>query len=641
MSQTLGLKKRSLVLVLVVFSCGLLLSSLVSCSSASLTGRTGKKTEDEKTGPEKQAPEMEYESHTEVSPLEATSLLDFLIVVDNSSSMIPYQKALSEQLTTLVDTLGTDGNKVDWQIAVTSTTPSSIPPKKVSKDTIDKNKAYYGEKGLWNEEEFQETCREYNPSKEEYTCEITHRKCVEHNSENEVILITSKQYKENKDATIEKFKGLVNLGTQDAGLYNLTGGRSSTGYEEGLYKILEALNLVNNSTYTEVKKLENKKYNHYNDQHLALEQTECTKWHRDGASLVIILLSDEDQCSFNHTPEAFSNNCVKPGTDFVGDWGQFKKTINPVSLSNFMSIPNESDRYTSEDALKSTEGYKTFNTQKICVSGLDGENLSWSKKSSGNCMDLTSISLENYNVSSEDRCINRGSKQPSKSANASAWVDNKEIEDQYTYDFMFGEANCPAYYTTKDGLKYRTKEESPEATIPSSATMGMTTRSSSYKIFQDYMQVLINKKAQMKQNVRMYGIIWPESTNLNEYYNIPRSYTYQKAINNLNGSYYDITKADEKGENATTAYENLMQEISDDIEENVLQPTFLSNLPDHITKVQLGTQKNGKFVSQKELSPDEYEVIGGSIVFKDPNIFANKLYTHIQVDYQVAKLKEN
>ena len=522
------------------------LVSLGSCSEISMKGSSTRSDLQKEKEAEKKIQGGKFISRKLISELEPFKLLDILFVVDSSTSMSPYQKALSEQLNSLLSYF--NDKKGDWRIAVTSSTPSQITASN-----------------------------------------IQHKSCVQM-LDGTPNIITSQDYAKDPTATTKRFKDLINIGTDD-----IQGGRNNSGYEEGLFKILEALNLVNIDTYNEVRK-NNPSYEI--DTSIFSRETPCPKWYRDDASLVIIILSDEDQCSLN-IENGTTGSCVR-----INEQGN-SQTNNLAFLIR--------DNIPTKDMFNclSNNKYEFFENEtnpQTCIN-LTGKDLNNIPLDTGS---TSSNMWEKYTkvVPAEDRCI---------------FYHNRE-------KLYLAKTNCPAYTTQNVPVDF-TKQPNSSSLIPSSASLGMVTRSDSVRIFIDYFNVLKAKKQKYNQNIKMYGILRSDTSEEKpKRYYIDTAYVYKKILTTLNGSNY--IPHDIKAINIDNAYSTMMESISKDISSSVLQPTYLKDLPDNVSSVSLGIMKNNQFESLRELVlGKEFEVVGGHIIFKVK--ITEKEYTHIRINYQV------
>lgn len=523
--------------------------SLGSCSETSMKGSSRGSGPEKEKETEKVIHGGEFVTRNLTSQLEPFQLLDILFVVDTSSSMEPYQEGLSEQLESLLSYF--DDKKADWRIAATSTTPSQITAS-----------------------------------------EIKHKSCVEM-LDGKPNIITSQEYAKDPTATTEQFKNLIYMEADDA-----HGGRNDSGYEEGLFKILEALNLVNIDTYNKVRK-NNPSYEI--DTSIFSRETPCPKWYRDDASLVIIILSDEDQCSFNIKNGA-TGSCVR-----INEQG--KSPANNTFLIRDNENADESNKPLHACVTKngSEDATSTSNSNGcINLTGKDPNNIP---------LDTGSTSSNIWNkyvqvVPAEDRCV---------------YYHNHE-------KLYLAKTNCPAYTIQNKYVDFTTLLNS-SSLIPSSASLRMITRSDSIKIFLDYFNVLKATKQKYNQNIKMYGILQKDSDQGKpKRYYIDPAYVYKTILTTLNGSNY--IPHDIKAINIDNAYSTMMEDISKDISSTVLQPTYLKDLPDSVSSVSLGIMKNNQFESLRDLVlGQEVEVVGGHIIFKVK--ITEKEYTHIRINYQV------
>ncbi len=236
---------------------GLLLVVNTSCSNTNLhADRTAQDNLNNDILIKVDKTQIELESLSMVKKLEQTNFrvpLDILLVIDNSTSMKAYQENLSTQLQALISALDED---TDWRIVATSTTPEAVK----------------------------------DPN-------LTPKTCILTKNDGSPIMIEAKDYRDPKkrESVRETYRALISMDDKDR-----------VGYEEGLYKILEALNLVNKETFAKVKKADPT----YNVEEADFkEQTPCPVWRRPDTKLVILILSDEDHCSFNHYA-TFSTACT-------------------------------------------------------------------------------------------------------------------------------------------------------------------------------------------------------------------------------------------------------------------------------------------------------------------------------------------
>ena len=323
--------------------------------------------------------QLELEPATIIQKLEQTDIrvpLDILVVVDHSSSMDPYQNALSERLPALISFLDEDA---DWRIAVTSTTPSSVTDSS-----------------------------------------ITNKECVVMDQEGRPLLIEAAEYRDPrmKQWTVEKYRNLIAMTATDR----------IVGYEEGLFKILEALNLVNKETYKIVKEKNPSLTTEVKD---FKEQSPCPVWRRQDAKLVVLILSDEDHCSFNHF-YTYSEAC-----SIIDDTPISERQTSPKLRSDI--VPE------FQNLLK----HDSFPNFPVYESNLPPR---------------------------ENRCISRKLVGSEK-------VDGKTTVNYYNF-----------YYGTSQCRKYDSDSDKVDHLKPTSFTTGMTTRANSAKIFMDYLLQGVKKK---------------------------------------------------------------------------------------------------------------------------------------------------
>ena len=597
------IKEKEVFLGVYIYSILLVIYSLIAgCSGASMKGASRVADTPSEPSRETEIPSgIEYLNRVDVKKMdisEHSKPMDILLVMDPTKSMVQYRFALGFQLPKLVHKLGSDK---DWRIAVTYTTPSS--------DTTG-----------------------------------SHKGCVELDQEGKPYLITSEEYKNDPEGTMTKLERFI------SGYYN------TSSYSEGLFKILEAMDLVNVETYNKVH-AKKPSYviadvqNVLNPQQY--QDKRCNgerKWFRDNANLSIIILSNNDQGGLSTQSGESSGRCLK----YIDDNNSYIRSntgySNIMCSSSYATGVAQDKRCINllDDAsvrsfVETFKGISVREHPKVEGASNDGDYYY-----ATHCLNpLTCLGNYLIDVPKEERCV--------------SIVDIHD--DRAYYNTITGEMGTEKVFNIYLGkVRVRTFGTAPLT----SYHLGMTQRKNSEEIFSDYISTL-------NKNVKIYGILHknvPDKENYDEYgkYNgIDRAFIYKNVIKRF-GNYPtgNIEEASlvcnecqdqcvfqeeynevyveqcrtcqEANPGCTGSYEELLDSISTNIEKYLtVKEIRVSSIPERITDISLGKlDQSGNFIEIKnvELGKNIFQKSGR---FELEPGFDLEGSTHIQIRYNSVK----
>lgn len=392
--------------------------------------------------------------------------MDILIVVDNNavSSMVQYQRVLAEQLEPLVEFLGK--NTSDWRIAVTSSTPKSD------------------------------------------LSGIIHKECVELDEQGMPNIITSKDYAEAKNDP-EK---MLELKQKFSAIIRGVGSEDTVKYSEGLFKVLEAMDLVNLDTYKKVKKLD-PSYSIENEKVFSKEgYNGCDgkyKWFRDEASLSVVILSDEDQCALSSSWHKIPACKTSYGLYFRRETNMDRVSWRGGANGFYL------------DALADNQKIEEFLTKSANIGLLQEEGFSFK--------DLEDGYLNNKDIPKNERCLS---------------MSKESIGGNKIYSFYFGQTSCPNRALRSQALV-------------SSYDLGMVDRASSSRIFLNYISTL-------NKDVKVYGILHPKPDD-------PELHAYLKDMGDGVDNQYRVKLSQLAGIDPSWVYRDVIEKLGNFQVGNILR----------------------------------------------------------------------
>ena len=443
-------------------------------------------------------------------------------------------------------------------------------------------------------------------------------------------VITSTEYANNREGTKTKLRTFIG-DISDGG-----------GYEEGLFKILEAMNLVNMETYNKVRE-KDPSYTIQNAQEVLNPPgyKRCNKesgkdWFRTNANLSVIILSDEDQCSMSSN-NGSSPACIayKDSTDsYIRKNTKYSRIACTQNYASYQSpcLDLEDD----EDVKKFINTFKNVKVSEGKGENGEGENYSESCQDSNLC-------LGDYltKVPKDQRCLSI-----SNDGTRKYWEKGDNVT-RTIYSMRLGQVFCP--------------DRGNSAPL-SSYDLGMTQRRNSVDIFSKYIST-------MNKNVKIYGILYPKNAGDDKLSGIDRSWVYKETIKKFGNTHVeDITLAENvcssckesctdkiletvEGVNScrvcqinngcTETYAEILNNISTNIEKDLtVTEISVSSIPENITEIALGKlDATGKFVLIKniELGKDIYESNKGPGTFELASNFNLEGATHLQIKYNTVE----